>query len=283
MVVGTPIGNLGDLPPRATEVLATADVVACEDTRRTRQLLSAAGIAGGRRLTVVNDHNEAAAVPRLLARLEEGATVAVVSDAGMPSVSDPGERLVRAAADAGHEVVVVPGPSAALAALVVSGLPTGRFCFEGFLPRQGRARASRLAELAGERRTLVLFEAPHRVARTVDDLAAALGPDRRVALCRELTKRFEEVWRGTLGAAASHLAATEPRGEYVLVVDGAPPPGAAGDDEVTRALVARMEGGSDKRTAIGEVAAALDVPKRRVYEVATRLGAKPGEGAKDGR
>lgn len=273
VLVGTPIGNLGDLSPRAVEMLAAADVIACEDTRRVRQLLSHSGVAAGRRLVAVNDHNEAAQVRWVLERLDAGDTVAVVSDAGMPGISDPGERLVGAAAAAGHDVRVVPGPSAAVAALVVSGLAAGRFCFEGFLPRKSKARAERLEVVAAERRTTVIFEAPHRVRATVSDIAAACGPTRRVAVARELTKLFEEVWRGTLEAACAHLAETEPRGEYVLVVDGAPVTGHAPADEATveSALRARIEGGLDKKAAIAAVASELDVPKRQVYDVAIRL------------
>ena len=271
VLVATPIGNLGDLPPRAVRALADADTIACEDTRRTRQLLTHAGVGGGGRLVAVNDHTEAAQVRTILARLDAGQNVAVVSDAGMPAISDPGQRLVAAVVAAGHRVEVVPGPSAALAALVVSGLPTDRFCFEGFLPRKGRARADRLAELATERRTMVLFEAPHRVRQTVADLSASLGPRRVVAVARELTKVFEEVWRGTLSQAVEHLASADPRGEYVLVVAGAPPPEAPTDDEVEHALRARLDAGADKKSAIAEVASELKVPKRQVYETATRL------------
>ncbi len=271
VLVATPIGNLGDLSPRSSRALADADVIACEDTRRTRQLLSHEGIAAGGRLVTVNDHTEAAQVHALLARLDAGERVALVTDAGMPAVSDPGERLVAAAAAAGHRVEVVPGPSAALAALVVSGLPTGRFCFEGFLPRKGRGRSERLAELETERRTTVLFEAPHRVRQTIADLGEAVDPLRRVVIARELTKAFEEVWRGTLADAGVHLAATEPRGEYVVVLDGAgeAPPATAGD--VDDALRVRLDAGIDKKAAIAEVAAELGVPKRQVYDAATRL------------
>ncbi|MEA2705033.1 MAG: rRNA (cytidine1402-2-O)-methyltransferase [Actinomycetota bacterium] len=271
VVVGTPIGNLGDLSPRAVEALRTADVIACEDTRRTRALLTAAGLSGAGRLVAVHDRNEAAQIRPLLERLAAGQRVAVVTDAGMPGISDPGERLVAAAADAGFVVEVVPGPSAALAALVASGLPAARFCFEGFLPRKGRARAQRLAELLTEQRTTVVFESPHRVAETVGDLAAALGGERRVAIARELTKRFEEVWRGTLAAAVDHVAETEPRGEYVLVVDGAPEPDAATDEDVEAALRLRLDAGVPTRDAVAEVAADLVVPKRQVYEIALRL------------
>lgn len=271
VLVATPIGNLGDLSPRAVQALAEADTIACEDTRRTRQLLAHAGVETRGRLVAVNDHNEAASVRGMLQRLDAGERVAVVTDAGTPAISDPGERLVAAAAAAGHPVEVVPGPSAAVAALVVSGLPTGRFCFEGFLPRKGRARQERLEELRQEPRTSVIFEAPHRVRRTVADLAETLGAERRIALVRELTKYFEDTWRGTLGGAVEHLERIEPRGEYVLVVDGAPPPEPAGADAVEGALRARLDAGADKRAAIAEVAAELSVPKREVYEVATRL------------
>jgi len=271
VLVGTPIGNLGDLSPRAVDALRTADLIACEDTRRTRALLSHLDLPGGRRLLAVHDHNEAAEIGHVLARLERGGTVVVVSDAGMPGISDPGERLVAAAAAAGHVVEAVPGPSAVLVALVTSGLSTARFCFEGFLPRKGSARARRLAELAVEQRTTVLFEAPHRVRQLTADLTEAMGDLRRVAVARELTKLHEQVWRGTLAAAVDHLAQHEPRGEYVVVLDGAPPPDPARAAAVEGALRARLDAGADKRTAIAEVAAALDVPKRDVYEVAVRL------------
>jgi 16S rRNA (cytidine1402-2'-O)-methyltransferase len=271
VLVGTPIGNLGDLSARAVEALTEADTIACEDTRRTRALLSHLGLPAGRRMVAVHDHNEAAAVRDLLDRLDRGERVVVVTDAGMPGISDPGERLVAAAAAAGHVVEVVPGPSAVLAALVVSGLSTSRFCFEGFLPRKGSARTKRLAELAAEPRTIVLFEAPHRVRQAVADLAAAAGGTRRVALARELTKLHEEVWRGTLGGAVEHLAAKEPRGEYVLVVDGAPPAAPPGEADVEAALRARLEAGSDKRSAVAEVTTSLGVPKRMVYDIALRL------------
>ena len=271
VLVGTPIGNLGDLSPRAVEALSAADTIACEDTRRTRALLSHLGLPAGRRLLAVHDHNEAAAAAGVLARLDKGERVVVVTDAGMPGISDPGERLVAAAAAAGHTVEVVPGPSALIAALVVSGLPTGRFAFEGFLPRKGSARAQRLAEIAGDARTTILFEAPHRVRHTVADLAAAAGELRRVALVRELTKLHEEIWRGMLGAAVRHVAAREPRGEYVLVLDGAPPAAPAGETDVEAALRARLEAGADKKSAIAEVAAELGVPKRVVYEVALSI------------
>lgn len=271
VLVGTPIGNLGDLSPRAVEALQRADAICCEDTRRTGRLLQLAGI-GPRPLVVVNDHTEVRAVPGVLARLAAGERVAVVTDAGMPGISDPGERLVRAALAAGHAVEVVPGPSAAIAALVVSGLPTGRWAFEGFLPRKGAGRAERLAEVARERRTVVLYEAPHRLARTLADLVEVCGPDRRVAVARELTKLHEELWRGTLGEALARAEAAPPRGELVLVLEGAPAPEAASAADIEAAVRARLDGGDSPRDAAAAVARALGVPKRAVYDVAVRLG-----------
>ena len=267
VLIGTPIGNLGDLSPRAAEELARADAVACEDTRRTGRLLAHIGVRAPA-LLVVNDHTEAGAVVDVLARLDRGQRVAVVTDAGMPGISDPGERLVAAAAAAGHGVEVVPGPSAALAGLVASGLPTGRFVFEGFLPRKGSGRSERLAVVAAERRTVVLYEAPHRLARTLVDLAEACGPTRRVVLARELTKLHEELWRGSLGAAVERCDEVEPRGEYVLVLDGAPEPAAADDDDIRSALATAREGGATTRDAVSNVAAALGVSRRRVYDLA---------------
>lgn len=268
VLVGTPIGNLGDLAPRAVEALAAADLVCCEDTRRTGRLLQHAGVRAAA-LRVVNDHTEAAAVADVVDRLGRGEVVAVVSDAGMPGISDPGEQLVAAAVAAGAVVEVVPGPSAAITGLVASGLPAGRFAFEGFLPRKGSGRTERIAEVAGERRTVVLYEAPHRVARTLADLAAACGGERRVVLARELTKLHEETWRGTLAEAVAHVGAVEPRGEYVVVLDGAPAPAAVTDAEVRDALAAARAGGATTRDAVAEVVARLGVAKRRAYDLAT--------------
>jgi 16S rRNA (cytidine1402-2'-O)-methyltransferase len=271
VLVATPIGNLGDLSPRAVQALADADVIACEDTRRTGRLLQHAGVTDRPPLMVVNEHTEVARVDEVLARLARGERVAVVTDAGMPGISDPGERLVRAAAEAGHVVEVVPGPSAAIAALVASGLPTGRFVFEGFLPRKGSGRAARLRELAGERRTVVLYEAPHRLAATLADLASAFGPGRRLAVGRELTKLHEEVWRGTVAEAVSWAEATTPKGELVLVVDGAEDAPPAGDEAVVAALRERLAAGASTRDAVAEVSALLGVPKRHAYELANAL------------
>jgi 16S rRNA (cytidine1402-2'-O)-methyltransferase len=273
VLVATPIGNLGDLSPRAVEALAGADAIACEDTRRTGRLLQHAGVTDRPPLLVVNDHTEARRVHEVLERLARGERVAVVTDAGMPGISDPGERLVAAAAEAGHVVEVVPGPSAAIAALVASGLPTARFVFEGFLARKGSGRSERLAELAGERRTVVLYEAPHRLAATLADLAAAFGGDRRVAVARELTKLHEEIWRGTLADAATWAAEASPKGEMVLVVDGADDAPPAGDEAVVAALRERLAAGASTRDAVAEVSALLGVSKRRAYDLANALDA----------
>jgi 16S rRNA (cytidine1402-2'-O)-methyltransferase len=268
VLVGTPIGNMGDLSPRAVELLAAADLVACEDTRRTGNLLQLAGLAS-RPLMTVNDHTEERRIREILERIGNGETVAVVTDAGMPGISDPGERLVRAALDAGHPVEVVPGPSAVVTGLVVSGLAAGRFCFEGFLPRKGAARTQRVSELAVERRTVVLYEAPHRLARTLADLASALGGERRCALTRELTKLHEEVWRGSLDEAVARCDEVAPRGEYVVVIDGAPVPPPATDEDIAAAVRDLVAAGASTRDAAAAVAARLGVSRRRAYELAT--------------
>ena len=274
-IVGTPIGNLGDLSPRAVDALGAADVIVCEDTRRTRKLLSARGIAA-RELLALHTHNERAQSDRVLARLQAGERVALVSDAGMPSVSDPGQLLVAAAADAGVRLEVIPGPSAVTAAVVVSGLPTDRFVFEGFLPRKGRARGERLAALAAEQRTAVLFESPHRLGATLEDLATATDGGRQVAVARELTKLHEEVWRGTLEDAVRQFGGEAPKGEVVIVLGGAPAAASADEATVEAALRDLLAAGSDRKTAIASVAADLGVPKRQVYGIAVRLSGDGG-------
>jgi 16S rRNA (cytidine1402-2'-O)-methyltransferase len=271
VLVSTPIGNLGDLSPRATETLAQADVVCCEDTRRTRGLLTHAGVKGARLLSL-HGHNEMARVDEVLAHLAEGRTVAVVSDAGTPAVSDPGGRVVAAAVAAGATVRVVPGPSAVLAALVVSGLPVERFCFEGFLPRRGGDRRRRVEALARAGPTVVLFETPGRLVATLADLLDACGPDRPVVVARELTKLYEEVWRGTLADATRTFAGREVRGEVVVVLGGDPGWGRGPDDaEVTEALRARLAAGDTLRDAATRVAQDTGVSRRRAYEIALAL------------
>ncbi len=266
-LVATPIGNLGDLSPRAVDVLRAADTVCCEDTRRTAPLLARVG-ATPRRTVVVNEHTEhdvCASVPGWA-----GSVVALVSDAGTPGISDPGERLVRAALDAGLAVHAVPGPAAFVTAAITSGFPVGRLAFEGFLPRAGAERRERLTEVARERRTVVLYEAPHRLARTLVDLAAACGPDRRVVVSREITKMHEQHWRGTLGdAAGDDGPAADPRGEYVIVLEASPrEAGEVDDAEIRKEIDARLAAGLSVKDAVDEVTAALGVRRNRVYTIA---------------
>jgi len=268
-LVATPIGNLGDLAPRAVEVLASAALVCCEDTRRTGRLLQHAGVRA-QRLAVANEHTEYERIGDVLAVLGDGFDVAVVTDAGTPGVSDPGERLVRAALDAGYVVSAVPGPAAAVTALVISGLPTGRYVFEGFLPRSGRERTIRLRDVAAERRTVVLYEAPHRIARTLADLADVCGGERQVAVARELTKLYEEVQRGTLASAAADVG--EPRGEYVIVLAGASEVAAEVDDAaIEAALRDAIAGGATRKDAAAAVATQLAIPRKRAYTIVTTL------------
>jgi 16S rRNA (cytidine1402-2'-O)-methyltransferase len=286
VLVATPIGNLGDLSPRAREVLAAADLLCCEDTRRTRALLSAMGIpAGGPhgdRLLSLHGHNEDARVERVAACVAGGGLVAVVSDAGTPGISDPGALLVSELVRLGEDVSVVPGPTSVVAALVVSGLPTDRFSVEGFLPRKGAARRQRVAALMAEERTTVVLEAPGRVAATLAELALADGA-RRMALVRELTKVHEEVWRGTLTEAAEVFGQRAVRGEVVLVIGGAPPPEPADDeavDDAVRELLRRGGAGGPRQISVA-VAEELGVPRRAVYEAVLRLRGE-GDGEVDG-
>ncbi len=267
MLVGAPLGNIGDASARLRDVLATADVVAAEDTRRLARLARDLGVTVSGRVISYFEGNDERRTPELVDALAAGAVVAVVTDGGMPSVSDPGYRLVRAALDAGFPVTAAPGPSAVTTALALSGLPSDRFVFEGFLPRTGSHRRSRLRELATEPRTLVLFEAPHRIAGALADLAATFGADRPAAVCRELTKTYEEIRRDALGELAAWAAAAEPRGEITVVVGGAPArPAAPPDDDELRAAVAEREkAGASRRDAIQAVAEEYGLRKRDVY------------------
>jgi 16S rRNA (cytidine1402-2'-O)-methyltransferase len=268
--VATPIGTARDITLRALDVLAGAEVLAAEDTRTARKLMDIHGIAlGGRPLVAYHDHNGPAVRPRLLAALGEGRSVAYVSEAGTPLVADPGYALARAAIAAGHPVHSVPGPSAVLAALTVSGLPTDRFLFAGFPPPKSGERRRFLADLAGVPATLVIFEAPGRAAETLAACRDAFGADREAALCRELTKRFEEVRRGTLGALAEDAARNAPRGEVVLVV-GRAAAAEADPAEVDRRLAAALET-MTVRDAAAQVADALSLPRRQVYQAALAL------------
>ncbi|MFF5079670.1 16S rRNA (cytidine(1402)-2'-O)-methyltransferase [Actinoplanes sp. NPDC000266] len=267
VLLGAPLGNVGDASTRLREVLSTADVIAAEDTRRLARLTRDLGVTVSGRVVSYFEGNDERRTPELVEALASGAVVAVVTDGGMPSVSDPGFRLVRAALDAGYPVTAAPGPSAVTTALALSGLPSDRFVFEGFLPRTGSHRRSRLRELAAEPRTLVLFEAPHRIAGTLADLAAIFGADRPAAVCRELTKTYEEIRRSTLEELAADAAREEFRGEITLVVGGAPAgPAVRPADEDLRAAVAEREAaGQSRRDAIQAVADEYGVKKREVY------------------
>ncbi len=266
VLAATPIGQVGDAPPRLAAELAGADVVAAEDTRRLRRLTAELGITIGGRVVSYFEGNESARTPQLVEALRAGQRVVLVTDAGMPSVSDPGYRLVVAAVDLGVPVTAVPGPSAVLTALAVSGLPVDRFCFEGFLPRKAGERARRLAALATEERTLVFFEAPHRTEATLAAMAESWGDDRRAAVCRELTKTHEEVRRGGLAELAAG-AGEGVRGEVTLVVAGAVPEPVDTAPASLAGLVADAEAtGTPRKQAILDVARLAGVPKREVYD-----------------
>ncbi|GID94386.1 16S rRNA (cytidine(1402)-2'-O)-methyltransferase [Amorphoplanes digitatis] len=267
VLVGAPLGNVGDASARLREILATADVIAAEDTRRLLRLARDLDVTVAGRIVSYFEGNEERRTPDLVEALRGGAVVAVVTDGGMPSVSDPGYRLVRAALDAGFAVTAAPGPSAVTTALALSGLPSDRFCFEGFLPRTGSGRRSRLRELAAEPRTLVFFEAPHRITAALTDLAATLGAERDAAVCRELTKTYEEIRRGPLGELAEWAAEAGPRGEITVVVAGAPagPAERPADEELRAAVAEREAGGASRRDAIQAVADAYGLRKREVY------------------
>ena len=267
VLAGTPIGRVEDAAPRLAAELASADVIAAEDTRRLKRLVSDLGVEPAGRVLSYFEGNEQARTPQLVEALRAGERVVLVTDAGMPSVSDPGYRLVAAAVEAGVAVTAVPGPSAVLTALAVSGLPVDRFCFEGFLPRKAGERARRLDDLADEPRTMVFFEAPHRTATALAAMAEALGADRPAAVCRELTKTHEEVRRDTLGNLAA-WATDGVRGEVTIVVAGAPVDAPTTDPDTLRALVASEEAaGVPRKQAIADVARRSGVPKRVVYDL----------------
>jgi 16S rRNA (cytidine1402-2'-O)-methyltransferase len=275
-VVATPIGNLGDLTPRAREVLASVALIAAEDTRHTRQLLQTCGI--GTALTSLHEHNEGPKSGKLVARLAQGDSIALVSDAGTPLVSDPGFDLVAAARQQGIAVVAIPGACAAIAALSVAGLPTHRFVFEGFLPAKAAARSERLQQLAREERTLIFYEAPHRLVEVLRDMTQIFGAQRRASISRELTKRFETTYSGTLAelSAAAERDSDMARGELVIVVSGAPAAGGAalelGADSVLRALLQEL---SPSQAA--KIAAHLTGAKRsELYEAALQIGRVSG-------
>jgi 16S rRNA (cytidine1402-2'-O)-methyltransferase len=270
--VGAPLGNIADASPRLAAVLAEADIVAAEDTRRLLRLASDLGFELTGKLISYFEGNETRRTPELIEAALAGASVAIVTDGGMPSVSDPGFRLVRAAIDAGIPVTAAPGPSAVTTALALSGLPSDRFCFEGFLPRRPSERRARLAALAGEERTLVFFESPHRIAAALDDAVAAFGPDRPAALCRELTKTYEEIRRASLSELAASVGAEPPRGEITVVVGGAEAAKAepVDDQSLAAEVAAAQRDGAGRNDAIAAVARRRGLPRREVYDAVLR-------------
>lgn len=269
-LVPTPIGNLGDISQRCRETLETVDFIAAEDTRVSLKLLNHLGIK--KPLVSYYEHNRAESGPRITARLLAGESCALVSDAGSPAISDPGEDLVALCAEAGITVTAIPGPCAAITALSISGLPTGRFTFEGFLSTNKKSRREHLEALSGEQRTMIFYEAPHKLRNTLEDLQKAFGHDRRISLCRELTKLHEEVIRTTLSGAVEYYKEQDPRGEYVLILEGAAPAEAA---EITMedalALVeAKIVAGMSRKDAVKEAAKETGIPKNALYDAATR-------------
>jgi 16S rRNA (cytidine1402-2'-O)-methyltransferase len=275
VLVATPIGNLGDISDRAIAVLRAVDVIACEDTRHTRKLLSALNITG-KRLIAVHDHNEPAAAAGVVGLLAQGLRVALVTDAGTPGISDPGTVVIEAVLAVGQTVLAIPGPAAFVHALTISGLPTDRFVMDGFLPAKGRDRAARLAEIRARTITTVLYEAPHRMKHLLTDLSEICGAERPVSISRELTKRFEQTWRGQVGEAV--LAIGDPRGEYVVVVGPSivdATSGAADPAVIDAAIIGLLEAGSSARDAADHIAATLGVSRRDAYARANALRRGP--------
>ena len=270
VLVATPIGNLADISQRAIETLKDADVICCEDTRHSGKLLNHIG-ATGKKLIVVNEHTEYDARNQIVSLITDGKTVALITDAGTPGISDPGERLVVAVTSAGLQVSAIPGPSALTMALVISGLPTSRFVFEGFMPRSGADRSERLAMATTESRTTIFYEAPHRLIKTLSDLTTACGAIRRVVVARELTKMHEEIWRGTLQDASMHFANSEPRGEFVIILEPAKPPAPPTDQELIEAIRAEIAKGVSRKDSAARVSARFGVAKRTVYELALQV------------
>lgn len=272
-LVATPIGNLGDISPRAAQTLREADLIAAEDTRVSGRLLKALEIK--KPLISYFEHNKSLRGGELIARLKAGQNIALISDAGMPAISDPGAELVRLAIEAGIETVVIPGPNAALSALVLSGLDSGRFAFEGFLPREKAKRRAALVALADERRTLLFYEAPHRLLFTLADMADIFGPERQAAAGRELTKLHEEMRRGTLAELLAHFTVVAPRGEFTLVVAGASEiaPDLPTDEELSAELAALLEAGQGRKQAAKLLAEKYGLPAKQLYGLGLKKGA----------
>ena len=270
LLVATPIGNLGDMSQRAVDALKEAEIICCEDSRHSGKLLSHFGVSG-KKLIVINEHTEYDAREEIVGLVASGKSVALITDAGTPGISDPGERLVVAVVNAGLNVSAIPGPSALTMALVTSGLPTSRFVFEGFLPRSGAERTERLAIATTEFRTTVYYEAPHRLVKTLSDLTTACGATRRVVIARELTKLHEEIWRGKLQDANMHFSKTEPRGEFVIILEPAKPPAPPTNEELLEAIRAEIAKGVSRKDSAARVSARFGVAKRTVYELALQL------------
>lgn len=269
-LVPTPIGNLSDISPRARQALADADFIAAEDTRVALRLLNHLELK--KPLVSYYEHNKEGSGPKIVARILTGQRCALVSDAGSPAISDPGEDLVRLCAEAGIPVTAIPGPCAAITALSISGLPTGRFCFEGFLSTNKKSRQAHLDGLRGETRTMIFYEAPHKLTATLADLSAVFGAERRISLCRELTKLHEEVLRTTLGEAAAYYAEHAPRGEFVLIVEGAAPlaPEAVSEADALEAVRALIGQGLSRKDAVRRVSEQTGIPKNELYNAAVR-------------
>ena len=269
-LVPTPIGNLSDISPRARQALADADFIAAEDTRVALRLLNHLELK--KPLVSYYEHNKEGSGPKIVARILTGQRCALVSDAGSPAISDPGEDLVRLCAEAGIPVTAIPGPCAAITALSISGLPTGRFCFEGFLSTNKKSRQAHLDGLRGETRTMIFYEAPHKLTATLADLSAVFGAERRISLCRELTKLHEEVLRMTLGEAMDYYAENAPRGEFVLIVEGAAPkaPEAVSEADALEAVRALIGQGLSRKDAVRRVSEQTGIPKNELYNAAVR-------------
>lgn len=272
ILVPTPIGNLGDISPRAAEALAQADFIAAEDTRVSIKLLNHLGLK--KQLISYHEHNKQEIGPHILARLQNGESCALVTDAGTPAISDPGEDLVRLCREQGVPVTAIPGPCAAITALAMSGLPTGRFTFEGFLSVGKRSRREHLQSLLEETRTMIFYEAPHKLLTTLGDMQEAFGPDRPICLCRELTKLHEEAVKATIGQALAHYQENSPRGEYVLIVGGAAPKvqEAPSMEDCIARVNALRESGLSMKDAVKQVSKETGIPRNTLYDAALQSG-----------